>query len=860
MMLRCCGSLRGNRALVLAVSFVFAGGAAAQLAPGTRIETRIRPAVTMEYGAGDIAVGIMDTGDPNQVFSRETGRFLGIGPASPINPVANAPGTNEGATAAINVRSGGWFGATLSGPERTTPAAPAWPDTQVRAGDPAHVFTVANTLANTNRITSPAIRNFYQDYPAAGGAFTENHAGMPFVTRANVRDNLVMMIDPINGSPLPFAYDNANGGNGRGLGGASNPLDSRTSSVSYFENNHVQVPLRVKNANPDFVTFVELIPREFGGPSTLTPTAANSVANNMLPAGVDRRLTMTIAAADAAGVVGFAPFTALGLSPGYRPRDAAGDLPAVANLLLEVRNNGPLGALNIGGTENPAGFQRRDGSVTVEVRSNAAGNPLVLSQVIDLPSQAPSPHGIINIPELGINTGAAPILIDTGAPTTGANIIGTDVLNRFGQYWDFSPRGAPGANANRGLLTLIGPKQQVVRDMLGNGMLMSVDGSTTGLLRTAINHEKTVGTVPQLNAGGAGVAAPGDGTPNQATSTVFRTHLTGSNAAYIEEGALGFLKAGNVIMDGMSLGGDKPAENGEVLISVSRTSSGLGGTAVSTQAGLNQVASDVFSIAPRDRSANRFGIIDRTPRLNNRLLINQEVMGIGPNVGPGFAAAPNSENMLDFDLETFRALPGNSLSNLDSPMNTLNDFGTASRGRVGVDVVGASFDVYLSQSNDGRIFRNDQVLAEPFTMGLFSMGFDDIDALAMYRPSVRPGVQGADLLDRGLNRIANSLMDGIFDPNYLFDFSGIDLFQGFDSDVAIFSLAPGSSKLQQYNLSAADLFITDFDGTFALYATAESMGLAFGDNIDGLDVLVPEPASLSVVMVSGMLMARRRRA
>lgn len=853
-------SFRGTCAVALAVAGLLGWSVEAQLVPGTRIETRVRPAVTLQYNGGaGVAVGIMDTGDPRLTFSRETGRLLGIGPVTPINPSATPPAPNLGTTAAQNITSGGWFGATLSGPELNTPAAPAWPDLQIRAGDPAHVFTTATTLANSQPVVSNGLRNFYRDFPAGGGGFSENHAGMPFVTRADVRQNLVMMVDPINSTPLPFAYDNTNAGNGRGLGGASNPLDSRTSSVSYFANNALQVPTRAKNANPDFVTFVELIPTEFGS-STMTPAPASAVQNNALPAGVDRRLTMTVAAADAAAVVGFSPFSALGLSPGYRPNDAAGNTPAVNNIVFEVRNNGALGTLNIGGQENPNGFQLRDGSVTVEVRSDAVGNPLVLAQNIVLPSQAPRPHGVINIPELGINTGAAPLLIDSGAPDTDATIIGTDILNRFGQYWDFSPRGAAGATANRGLLTLVGPKQRVVREMLGNGMLMSVDAGTDGLQRTAINHEKTIGTVPQLNAGGAGIAAGGDGTPGQATSTIFRTHLTGSNAAYVEEGALGFLKGGNVIMDGMSLGGDKPAPNGEVLVSVSRTSVGIGGTAVAQQAALNQVAADVFSVGPRNRANARAGMIDRTARLNNRLLINQEVMGIGPNVGPGFAAAASTENMLDFDLETFRALPGNSLSNLDSPLNALNDFGAASRPRVGLDVVGASYDVYLSQSNDARIFMNDQVLAEVFTMGLFSMGFDDIDALAMYRPSVKPGVRGDALLDRGLNRIANSLMDGIFDPNYEFDFSGIDLFNGFDSDVAIFSLSPGSAKLGQYGLSAADLFITDFDGTFALYATAESMGLNFGDNIDGLDVLVPEPTSVCTLAVMGLLMGRRRRA
>jgi hypothetical protein len=86
----------------------------------------------------------------------------------------------------------------------------------------------------------------------------------------------------------------------------------------------------------------------------------------------------------------------------------------------------------------------------------------------------------------------------------------------------------------------------------------------------------------------------------------------------------------------------------------------------------------------------------------------------------------------------------------------------------------------------------------------------------------------------------------------------------------LFSLAPGSPSLGIFDnflgrfLSPADVFITDFDGTFAMYATAESLGLnPATDNIDGLDSApVPEPVGglvLAALAVMGMRRRRRRQ-
>ena len=82
-------------------------------------------------------------------------------------------------------------------------------------------------------------------------------------------------------------------------------------------------------------------------------------------------------------------------------------------------------------------------------------------------------------------------------------------------------------------------------------------------------------------------------------------------------------------------------------------------------------------------------------------------------------------------------------------------------------------------------------------------------------------------------------------------------FNGTGAGGALFSLAPGSASLLQTpnNLSAADIFFTDFNGSFTTYLTAADIGLLHDDNVDAL----PEPATLTLLAVGGLAMLRRRR-
>jgi hypothetical protein len=891
-----------------ATAAILIGGhstALGQLVPGTQIQTTIRPAVWMQYSGGIVgtAVGIYDSGDPSDTFSRETSLALNIPPTTPVPAQAGFASTffNQGTTAAQNIRSGGWLGATLQGNEQNTPAIPAgWPDAQVRAGDPAHLFTTATTLNRTNSVTSNGIQPWYLDY---NSSFSESHTGQSFIAAANPANDLAVMVDPINATPLPFAYDNSNGG-GRMLGGASNPLDSRSSSITYLPQGNARIPSLATIADPGFTYNVELIPMEFS--STLVPNAAG--VNVVAGLGVQRQMVVTVTnAADVPNARNITA-TSAGLQPGYRPINAAGDTVFASSTVRNVQNAN----IAIGGTENANGFVLENGSVQVAVQDPMGanvpnfngGNPL---NVI-LPSQAARPFAVVS----GTGMAATPFLWDTGAPNTsvpmavynalpggagarilpqlnlalvgggnlmlnnvpvlgtaGTPLIGTNVINEFGQVWNYAPVGAgvDAANPNRGALTLTSPvANNYAMSLMGNGIVFVVASNTTGMVGTGVNQQASFGNIPQLQSGDA--AAVGGDNVTGAAGTIYRTDLTGSNASYITTGASA-LAAGEVVT-GLSLGKDLIGQRSQLFFTVSSSSNGQAGSAVQNQQLSLQAGASIYTVPLGQPKPNDF-----TPQ-SNSLLFNHELLGLGQTIGPNAVGVQGSDQLRDFKVNTQLALPMVSMSNLDPAITQVNQPASATRPRVGAEILGTNFDTYFATDQGGPTIYKDSkttiFASGPNDIGLEAT--DKINSFALLRPTVGPGIIGAANVQRGTNRFSSHLIENAntefhtFDPNIDGSFDGIDAFHGGNSDLALFTLAPDSPSLTAYEaslatagfgratdmLSPSDVFITDFDGTFSLYATAETLGLLPSDVIQGLDV-VPEPTSLALLSVGTVILS-----
>lgn len=138
--------------------------------------------------------------------------------------------------------------------------------------------------------------------------------------------------------------------------------------------------------------------------------------------------------------------------------------------------------------------------------------------------------------------------------------------------------------------------------------------------------------------------------------------------------------------------------------------------------------------------------------------------------------------------------------------------------------------------------------------GVLDVG-EDIDGDTVLDPFVY-GVYASGILDIGLKE------GDVIDALALSDVGRIG-FLDKDIDVALFSLLPGSPTLTMGGLSAADVFITDFDKTFSLFALHSELGLLFEDNLNALDILlVPEPSAIllaAIAAVASLHFVRRRR-
>ena len=257
-------------------------------------------------------------------------------------------------------------------------------------------------------------------------------------------------------------------------------------------------------------------------------------------------------------------------------------------------------------------------------------------------------------------------------------------------------------------------------------------------------------------------------------------------------------------LDALTSGNDAVQWNNIVFFSVCRGSQGIPGPLspldVNGQAILNQQAGDIFVTT----NAAGTGVV---PQGINLLFNNQSFYGEISLISPLVNNAGSPQDNLDANSFEEFDLDGDQVT--DRPTFFSLGAGSASLGG------GSAADILISPAGSGAF----NVFAAAAQMGLVTD--DDLDALA--------------LLDLDQN--------GTVSPG----------------DMALFSLAPGSPTLVGSGASSADVFLTTFNGTSAVRYTAASLGLLFEDNVDALEVQIPEPATLSLLVIGGLAMLRRGR-
>ncbi len=277
---------------------------------------------------------------------------------------------------------------------------------------------------------------------------------------------------------------------------------------------------------------------------------------------------------------------------------------------------------------------------------------------------------------------------------------------------------------------------------------------------------------------------------------------------HVQDNSYGLGPADN--NDGHSNGEVDPTAAPVIYFSADDSSMGAAGTEYRQQAVRTQAAGDRF-VTNGETNLSPAAVMSGTGPATiagpvipgrssiNLLSINQDWYNEVPSIGPAaintYAPNPGETAMDDMDaLElTEMDLNGdfihdtNIYFSLDAISPGLNG---ASAADILLSTVGTpGFGVFASSS----------------TLGL--VAGDEVDALAVW------DLSNTDILDIG-------------------------------SDYALFSLAPNSPFLAGVDgifgttddFSAADIFVTDFTNTNALFLTAGSIGLLFTDNLNALDV------------------------
>ena len=287
-------------------------------------------------------------------------------------------------------------------------------------------------------------------------------------------------------------------------------------------------------------------------------------------------------------------------------------------------------------------------------------------------------------------------------------------------------------------------------------------------------------------------------------------------------------------INAMSVLAQNLADEIQLSFSVDRNSVGLPNTAVNNQAALNQQPGDIFRVPGAYPSPIQFGGLlppdagyvsgvlptPGTGPGNNILSVDESQLTLTAGAGPGVMTPSNV---------AAPPITGGSHDNLDAM-----DFHLLDHNGDGIPDAPGVFSWLFSVNPD-----------EAAELAALSGGaFSAADVFAVV-PVVNTSMLAFSAASSGLDAAG---------PN-TDDIDALHLVTDGAGGGALFSLAPGSASLLQHGLSAADIFFTDFNGSFTTYLTAADIGLLPQDNVDAL----PEPATLTLLALGGLAMLRRRR-